>query len=492
MAAALEILTVAEMTEAEALAIAAGTPGMALMENAGAAAAAEITRRWSRQEVIVLCGPGNNGGDGFVTARHLRQAGWPVTLALLGSRDRLRGDAAQAAAQWPDDVHSLEPAVLRDDALVVDAMFGAGLARPIEGAARAAIEAINQRGQSCVAVDLPSGIHGDTGRVLGAAPRCSLTVTFFRRKLGHVLMPGRRLAGEIVTADIGIPDSVLATIQPKFTENQPAAWLRHFPRPRWDDHKYRRGHVLVAGGAVMTGAARLASAAARRAGAGLVTIACPPESHAIYAAGSVGVITAMVGGDQAFAELLADGRRNVLVIGPGHGLTESTKQRTLAGLKSGKACVLDADALTVFAERPAELFEAIQSACVLTPHDGEFARLFPSLVSVEGKVARALHAARLSRAVVLLKGPDTIIASPDGRAFINTNGPPTLATGGTGDVLTGLVAGYLAQDVPPFEAAAIAVWVQGAAAVEFGPGLLAEDLIDGVPEICNYIMKLTD
>jgi NAD(P)H-hydrate epimerase len=477
------LLTVAEMSRADALTVAAGTPGSALMEAAGAAVAREARRRWPRGPVAVLCGPGNNGGDGAVAARHLQQAGWPVRLALLGERTALRGDAAAAFAEWTGDAAALTPNSLDGAALVIDALFGAGLTRPVEGGARAAIDAINTRRLPCLAVDLPSGVHGDTGQVLGAAPQATATVTFFRRKPAHLLLPGRALSGETVVADIGIPAAALNQIRPTLFENTPALWQERFPRPRLEDHKYRRGHLLIAGGETMTGAARLAARGARRIGTGLVTIACTRATHAIYAADMPGTITAIADDAAAFDALLADGRRNALLIGPGHGVGPATRARTLAGLAAGKACVIDADALTVFADRPEELFAAARGACLLTPHEGEFGRLFPDLRDVPGKVERARLAAARAGAVVLLKGADTVIAAPDGRAAINGNAPATLATGGTGDVLAGIAAGLLAQEMPAFEAAAAAAWLHGAAAAQFGYGLLAEDLPEALPGV---------
>jgi ADP-dependent NAD(P)H-hydrate dehydratase / NAD(P)H-hydrate epimerase len=475
------LLTVAEMARADALAIKGGVPGLTLMEAAGAAVARELRRRWPRGPVAVLCGPGNNGGDGFVAARLLQEAGWPVQLALLGDRAALKGDAAAAAARWTGAVAPLSSAILDGAATVVDALFGAGLARPLEGVALAVVKALNARHLPCLAVDLPSGVQGDTGQVLGAAPQAAATVTFFRRKPAHLLLPGRALAGEVVVADIGIPAVVLDDIRPNLVENTPALWLDRFPWPRLEDHKYRRGHLLIAGGEVMTGAARLAARGARRIGTGLVTLACTRASHPIYAADSAGLITAIADDDAAFAALLADTRRNALLIGPGHGVTQQTRARTLAGLAAGKACVLDADALTVFADRPQDLFDAVHAPGLLTPHEGEFARLFPDLAGLPGKVERARQAAARARMTVLLKGADTVIAAPDGRAALNSNAPPTLATGGSGDVLAGLAAGLLAQALPPFEAACAAAWLHGDAAAAFGPGLIAEDIPDQLP-----------
>jgi NAD(P)H-hydrate epimerase len=481
------LLTVAEMGRADALTIAAGTSGRTLMEAAGAAVAREVQRRWPRSPIAVLCGPGNNGGDGVVAARHLRDAGWPVRLALLGDRAALKGDAAAAFAQWAGDIAPLTPDILDDAALAVDALFGAGLARPLDGVARAVIEAVNARRLPCVAVDLPSGVQGDTGQVLGAAPQATATVTFFRRKPAHLLLPGRSLAGEVVTADIGIRASVLDEIQPTLFENTPALWRDRFPWPRPEDHKYRRGHLLISGGAVMTGAARLAARGARRIGAGLVTVACSAANHAIYAADMPGTITAIADDDAAFAALLANGRRNALLIGPGHGVSASTRARTLAGLAAGKACVIDADALTVFAEDPRALFDAVRSPCLLTPHEGEFGRLFPDLRMLPGKVERTRQAAARTQAAILLKGADTVIAAPDGRAAINANAPAALATGGTGDVLAGIAVGLLAQGLPAFDAGAAAAWLHGAAAANVGWGLIAEDLPDKLPAVLRRL-----
>lgn len=477
------LLTVAEMGRADALTIAAGTPGLALMEAAGAAVAREVRRRWPRGPVAILCGPGNNGGDGVVAARRLQHAGWPVRLGLLGERSALRGDAAAAFAQWDGDVMPLTPDILDGAALAIDALFGAGLTRPVEGVAREVIESLNARRLSCLAVDLPSGVEGNTGRVLGAAPQAATTVTFFRRKPAHLLLPGRVLSGEVTVADIGIPEAVLEEIRPTLFENTPALWLESFPWPRLEEHKYSRGHLLIAGGAVMTGASRLAARGARRIGAGLVTIASAQTAHAIYAGDMPGTITAIADDEAGFAALLADDRRNALLIGPGHGVSSTTRAYTLAGLAAGKACVIDADALTVFADRPDELFQAIRASCVMTPHEGEFARLFPDLCRLPDKVERARQAAARARSVVLLKGADTVIAAPDGRAAINGNAPATLATGGTGDVLAGMAAGLLAQGLPPFEAAAAAAWIHGEAANRVGWGLIAEDLPGVVPAI---------
>jgi NAD(P)H-hydrate epimerase len=477
------LLTTAEMGRADAAAIAAGVSGDALMEAAGGAVASALRQRWSPRPTVVLCGPGNNGGDGFVAARHLRRAGWEVRVALLGSRDALKNDAARNAQRWDSEVTALSPASLDGCELVVDAIFGAGLARPLDGVARATVEAIDALRLDCVAVDVPSGLSGDTGSVLGAAPSCALTVTFFRLKPGHLLLPGRALCGETVLADIGIPDSSLDAIAPRTFVNGPELWLDRFPWPKLDDHKYSRGHAVVVGGAEMTGAARLAARGAMRVGAGILTVACAPSVAPIYAAALEGMLVRPVATEPEFTKLLDDRRKNAVLVGPGAGVNRTTRAIALASLAAGRATVLDADAVTVFADNPATLFAALKDApALLTPHEGEFARLF----DVSGdKLTRARAAAARAGATVLLKGADTVIAAPDGRAVVNRNAPPTLATAGSGDVLSGLALGLLAQGMTPFDAACAAAWLHGEAAARFGPGLVASDLPDQLP----YVLK---
>jgi len=324
--------------------------------------------------------------------------------------------------------------------------------------------------------------------VQGAEAPAVATVTFFRKKPGHLLMPGRALCGEVVLVDIGIPATVLPAIAPRCWENGAALWGDAFPWPRLEMHKYRRGHALIAGGAVMTGAARLAARAAARVGAGLVTLAAPAAAWPVYAAALTGVIVLPMAGEGDFTALLGDARRNAILLGPGGGADDALRQRVLAALATERAVVLDADAITAFASSRDTLFAAIRGACVLTPHEGEFARLF----DVTGdRLSRARAAARQCGAVVLLKGPDSIIAAPDGRAVINSNAPPDLATAGSGDVLAGLVTGLLAQGLDPFRAAATACWLHGDAAASFGPGLVAEDIIETLPQSLKHLKSIT-
>jgi len=483
------VLTVAQMREADAAAMRGGVPGDRLMEAAGRAVANAVHWRYPTRPVVVLCGPGNNGGDGFVAERHLQAGGHAVRLALLGERGALKGDAALHAARWTGPVEPLSVATLEGAPVVIDALFGAGLARPLEGVSCDVVEAINRRRLDCIAVDVPSGVSGDTGEVLGSeagAPRCAATVTFFRKKPAHLLLPGRVLCGEVTVADIGIPATVLEAIAPTMHENEPALWAARYPWPRPDGHKYSRGHALIVGGGRMTGAGRLAARAALRIGAGLVTVAAPEAALPVYAQSAASLILAALDDDQAFTALLADARINVLLLGPGNGVGIPTRLRTVAALTAGKSCVLDADALSSFADDPAHLFRAIRRAegrAVLTPHDGEFARLFPVIAKAHprDKLARAREAAAASGAAIILKGYDTVIAAPDGRAVINANAPPELATAGAGDVLAGMTTGLLAQGLDVFDAACAAVWLHGDSASRLGPGLIADDLVETLP-----------
>ncbi|MCG8510349.1 MAG: NAD(P)H-hydrate dehydratase [Rhodospirillales bacterium] len=480
------LLSVKEMYRADMAAADSGIPSLQLMEAAGEGVSREIRKRWTiPRPVCVLCGPGNNGGDGFVIAHLLRNAGWPVRVALLGQPERLKGDAAANAERWDDKIENISGATTLDGCeLVVDALFGAGLTRELDGAAHEIVTAINTRGLACVSVDIPSGVHGDTGEILGTAPRADLTVSFFRPKPGHFLLPGRELVGPLSIVDIGIPEDVLDSIAPQTLLNRPELWIDRFPAPGPESNKYTRGHAVIAAGAEMTGAARLAALGARRIGAGLVGIASPTAAFGIYASSSPGTLVKPIESNESFSDYIADKRKNAILVGPGTGLTEDTRTKALSSLETGKSVVIDADALSVFADAPDALFSAIKGPCVLTPHEGEFARLF----DLSGdKLGRARMAAKRSGAVVLLKGSDTVIASPDGLAAIDNSGTPELSTGGSGDVLAGAILGLLAQGMSPFFAACAATWIHGKSARTFGPGLIAEDLIDMMPSVLREI-----
>jgi ADP-dependent NAD(P)H-hydrate dehydratase / NAD(P)H-hydrate epimerase len=504
-----ELLTTAEMAQADRLTIAGGIAGIELMENAGRAVADHVSSRHPPgTRIAVVAGPGNNGGDGLVAGRLLRERGYRVRMLLVGDIGRLRGDAQEAAQRWsgpyePATAHSLMP-----DEVVVDALFGAGLDRPVEGSPRAMIEAMNKA--SCVhAIDLPSGINGTTGAIMGTAVRASTTVTFFRRKLGHALLPGRLHCGTIHVAQIGIAGPVLERITPQTWINSPALWRHAFPVPQPEGHKYTRGHCVVAsGGLFTTGAARLAARGALRAGAGLVTIASPRDALVINAAANLAVMVRPVDGARELAEFLGDPRRNVVLLGPGMGVGKPTRDMVLVALAGERAVVLDADALTSFAQEPERELErgpqsepeslihairARKGITLLTPHEGEFSRVFRGIADVSNapsKLARARAAAAKTNAVCLLKGADTVVAAPDGRASVCENAPAWLATAGSGDVLAGFAAGLLAQGMGGFEAGSAAVWLHAEAAVTAGAGLIAEDLPETLPRVLPGLYQL--
>jgi hydroxyethylthiazole kinase-like uncharacterized protein yjeF len=457
----LELLTPKQMDQADLLTIESGISGATLMENAGRAVCRAIRSRFRPTRTLVLCGPGNNGGDGYVVARLLAQAGWPVSVAATGAPKR-GTDAALAAARWRGPTTRFGARAVSRAGLVIDAVFGSGLSRDVDGVIAETLRAA----RTLVAIDVPSGVDGETGMVRGFAPQATLTVSFFRAKPGHLLLPGRDLCGETVVADIGTPPRVLARIKPLCFRNDPALWQVRAPGPA--DNKYTHGTVTVCGGHKMPGAARLAAGAALRGGAGLVSIAAEQGAD-IYRAGEPGLIVL----DAPLAELLTDQRRKIWVCGPGLGAAEA-KTVLPALLAAGRQVVADADSFTAFAGMP----DAFAGTAVLTPHAGEFARVFGDPGADRLGAARA--AARRTGVVVVLKGSDTVIAAPDGRATINGNAPPWLATAGSGDVLSGLVAAGLAQGLPPFEAASQAVWRHGEAGAIAGPGLIAEDLLDAL------------
>jgi hydroxyethylthiazole kinase-like uncharacterized protein yjeF len=476
-----EIVTVEQMRAIDAASAVAGVSTRTLMEHAGRAVAEAIVRRFPQQPTAVLCGPGNNGGDGWVAARALREMGWPVRVETLAPRDVLQRDAAEAARAWSGDVVALGQGDGGAE-LYVDALFGAGLSRALEGeAARLASILPTAR---VVAVDVPSGLAGDSGIPMGdACFEAAFTVTFVRKKPAHVLMPGRAVCGEVVVADIGAPEDVVAAQGIMLFENDPALWTLPWPAP--DTHKHERGHVIVAsGGRARTGAARLSARAALRGGAGLVTVLSPSDALSDNAAHLTAIMLREAVGEASYAE--AARTAQAMVIGPAFGTSDAHYQQLLAALNAAPRCplVLDADAITLLAP----MTHGLDARDVLTPHVGEFRRAFPGLWSNSvTPIEAARAAAAYARCVVLLKGASTVIAAPDGRAVVNTTGTPFLATAGAGDVLAGLIAALIAQGMRSFEAAAAAAWIHGRAGEAWGPGLTADDVPDILASIFNEL-----
>jgi len=486
----LEVLTADEMKKADAAAIASGTPGITLMQQAGVSVAMTIARHYEPCNVLVLCGPGNNGGDGFIAAAHLKKAGWNVRVACLVKKSALKGDAALAAKEWESDAEALNSNLgLKDARLVVDAVFGTGFSKGLDPELITLFDKIRTKKIPVVAVDVPSGLDATTGNIAQGTLRADMTITFCRKKIAHMLLPGKDVCGRIHTSFIGITDQTIADLKTSIFENGPALWLRDFPIPQAESHKYTRGHAVVYGGPKRTGAACLGAAAAQKIGCGLVTIASQPESAVIYSSYRASLMVDTWQNEEELRGILRDERRNAVLVGPGAGADAATKGIVETILSFNKLAVLDADIFTLFKDDSKALFTKLSPARhVLTPHEGEFERLFGAM---EGnKLERARKAAKTANAVVLLKGADTVIAAPDGAAVINTNAPPTLATGGSGDVLAGFITGLMAQGMPPFMASCAAAWLHGECARNHGFGLTAEDIITLLPQILNKLFQL--
>ena len=492
-----EILTPGEMAEADRRTIEGGTPGIVLMEKAGRAVADTIlARHQAGTPVAVVCGPGNNGGDGFVCARLLFERGCNVHVMLLGERDAIKGDAALALQRWTGEITPIDKVALMKTGAIVDALFGAGLSRPLAGDAAEAVTAINaarNAGARVLAVDLPSGIDGTTGAMQGTAVRADETITFCRKKPGHLLLPGRVFVGEVHVADIGIQDATVTACGSQMFENVPALWRALFPQPKLDGHKYSRGHaVVVSGPMFMTGAARLAARAVLRVGAGLVTVAAARDAIPVLAASLTAVMVRQAAGAKGLTQLLEDKRMNAVLLGPGQGVGPAARNMVMAAAKAGRSLVLDADVITSFARQAPALAKVLKPAHegVLTPHEGEFSRLFSGqkeIIEKPSKIERTRTAAKAMQQVVLLKGADTVVAAPDGRAAIAANAPADLATAGAGDVLAGFVTGLLAQGMPAFEAACAAVWLHGECGQLAGRGLISEDLPEALPHVLRRL-----
>lgn len=473
------VLTCGQMSEADKATIDSGRfSGVALMERAGRAVLDVVLGQHADAvRFHVLCGPGNNGGDGYAVARLLAERGADVKL-YASAPPKPGTDAALAAGKWHGKVCGLEALSPIAGDCVIDALFGAGFRGEMPDDVRAALIAVRDAGCGVVAVDLPSGINGDTGLGDGAI-QCADTVTFYRIKPAHLMDSSRQICGRITVADIGVRAARDAGIW----HNHPDLWLDHLPRQASSAYKYQRGHVAVfSGPPLATGASRLSAIAAAETGAGAVTLIGSEDALAVHAAHVTSIMLRACNGTDTMSTLRELNKVRAVVLGPGFGAMENAHHLALAILAAGHSTlVLDADGLTAFAKTPDTLFAAAasaQTALILTPHEGEFARLFPDIAGDEtlGKWQKARAAALLSHAVIVLKGPDTVIASPDGRVVINTHATPALATAGSGDVLAGIIASLTAQGMAPFDAACAGVWVHGEAGFLAGSMATADRL----------------
>jgi NAD(P)H-hydrate epimerase len=486
-----EVLTAEEMKKADLAAIAGGLSAQELIANAGSGMARVIQDHYPVSRTLVLCGPGNNGADGFVAAARLKSAGWPVRVACLAKKSSLKGDSAAAAKQWDGEIEALNSNLkVHDTELVVDAIFGTGFDRALDPEIITLLDKVRNRKIPVVAADIPSGIHATTGKIAEGALRADMTVAFCRKKIAHLLMPARQLCGRLHLTAVGIPDGLIAEQGTKTFENHPALWLRDFPLPQAESHKYSRGHAVVFGGGEKTGAACLAAAAAQRAGAGLVSISCFSDAYDVYRRYKSSIISEKIENKEEFKSSLRDERKTAVLLGPGSGITDDFKEIVESSLSFNKNMVLDADVFTVFKDDAKSLFAKLSPGQhVLTPHEGEFTRVFGDLSG--NKVERTQKAARISNAVVLLKGADTVIAAPDGTTIINGNAPATLATAGSGDVLAGIITGLIAQGMPVFMATCAGAWLHAETARRFGLGLIAEDLVNQLPKTLNHLFRLS-
>jgi len=487
MAMTSEILSTHQMKLAEQASCKGKITSFVLMQRAGKAVAEGIISKYTKQPVLVLCGLGNNGGDGFIAAATLKKKNWPVTVACAVDIHDLQGDASRAAEAWVGDVISFSDLELPDEGLIIDAVFGTGLSRPVDGQIYKTLISLRETDCPIISIDVPSGTNADTGDCQECTPQAELTITFQWKKPAHLLLPARVASGEVSVVDIGITEDALINIEPFMLENSPAlSWGEtDFEKPIYA-HKYHHGHAVILGGRTMTGAASLAAVAAMRMGAGLVTIVAPAETSIIHQLHNPSLLVEPIGELARFKEHIKDSRRNAVLIGCGAGTenVSALKKVVFDSIQFApqKICVLDADALSVFSDDPKPLMGALGANCILTPHEGEFSRIFPDIRG--SKTERAFAAAKRSGAIIVLKGADTVIASPDARLVINSNGLGWLATAGTGDVLAGMIVGLAARGLlDPFDIACAAVWMHGRASECAGSGMISSDLERFIPAV---------
>ena len=481
------IITTATMRAAEQGAVDSGISMRQLMENVGKAVAEEVIRHYAPRPTLVLCGPGNNGGDGFVAAKYLKEEGWPVrVMSVVRRLDEYKGPAAEAAQEYPGEIDALSPHGLENVELVVDALFGTGLSQPINGEIKALVDIINDMDAPTISIDMPSGIESDSGKVLGAVLEADLTVTFGRARTGHFLVPGCLNSGKVIVADIGIPEKLF--FGDRIRANRPSSWMHHLQEPSAFDNKFVRGACLILGSGQMTGAVKLATHSSRRAGAGLSIVACPTVAYPIYATTAMGEIIMPVDTHAQLKDVFEKRQVKSVLIGPGFAPDENTQGSVLRLLEDKIPLVIDGGAISAFEGNPRRLLDALHDQVIITPHEGEFARLFPEFQDGPlGKISRVRKASEIAGCTIVLKGYDTVIANQEGDCVINNNAPATLATAGAGDVLAGIIVGLRAHVPSAYIAAQIGVWIHGEAAQSLGEGLIAEDLVDEIPRVWKLL-----
>ena len=485
------ILSNKEMAKADLLTIESGISSLDLMFNAGKKVFDNLPIQKGKK-ALFICGPGNNGGDGYVAADLLLKKGMEIDIYCPISKARESNDNLYYKQKLNNSLFVSKIKNITNYCYVVDALFGTGLSRTMSNDLISLVNNINQSKLDVYSVDIPSGINGDTSAVLGGAFNASKTITFFNKKKCHYLYPGKKHCGKIIVEDIGINTDVFEKIMPNIKKNDPSLWIKSFPFPVSSDHKYSRGMLVInTGPQFQTGAARLAGRSAMRVGAGAVTMVCDEETAKILEPQISVELLSVIKEKNDIQKLLKDKRVSCALIGPGNGVNDETKARTLMALAFVDHCVIDADAITCFETNPEELFIDTYTHTILTPHEGEFKRLFGDKLSIiEDKVLRCLEASKKAGSIVLLKGADTVIASPDGQVVINSSEEPYLATAGSGDVLAGIIASLVGEKkMRAFDAACAGAWIHSRLGELIGPGLIAEDLVDKIPYVIKELTK---
>ena len=459
------------------------------MENAGKLVFKFINKHFNnKQPIIVLCGPGNNGGDGFVIAKHLKNYGYPVDVYILSNAHDYEGDALTALKEFGENFKKITLFKPKKNALIVDALFGIGLKRSVKGILTKIFNQINKSNNYVVSVDIPSGICSNTGEILGNAIKADVTITFHRKKVGHILGLGKKFSGKLKVMDIGFSQKKMKS---RYLENLPDLWIKYFPWKKSSGHKYSRGRVVVYGGQKESiGATILSAQSALRTGTGSVKIICAKNTLQIYSLKFPSALKVEINHIHELEKFLKKEEITSLLIGPGSGSNKKIKEITKLILRKVKYVVLDADALTCFKDDLKSLYNLLDKNKIITPHLGEFYKIFPKINKNLNNIEKALRAVKLIKSNIVLKGPSTIIISHDKKIVINDHSSSELAVIGSGDVLGGLIVSLIgSKKMSPFLAGCAATWLHGDIAKNYGKGLIAEDIVEGIPNALKRLKK---
>ena len=440
-----------------------------------------------KQPIIVLCGPGNNGGDGFVIAKHLKKKGYLPKVYMLSNKKNIKGDSFKALNDYGGKIKKISSLIITKNSLIIDAIFGTGLKRNINGSLKKVFNQIKKSNNRVVSIDIPSGISSETGRIMGSAIKADYTVTFHKKKLGHCINSGRKFSGKIKVVDIGFEKKKMKN---SFLINSPKLWIKHFPLKKKFHHKYSRGRALIFGSTKeFTGATILAAEAALRTGVGSVKIICTKDTLQIYSIKFPSVLKMEINNINQLKSFLKKEKITSILIGPGAGRSKKIKEITKLILKKVKYVVLDADAITCFRNDLKSLYSLLDKNKIITPHLDEFYKAFPKIKRKISNVDKVIEAIRLTKSNIILKGRNTIIASHDKKIVINTHSTPELAVIGSGDVLSGLLVSLIGEKkMNPFLGGCAATWLHGDISKKFKRGLIAEDIVKGIPSALNRLV----